>query len=507
MKFVIETEVTKKSLARAEAILVPIWLKGEKLDYWGEVYELFDKDDQEAIRSYVESKKFKDGETKWLYIKGVPTFVLIAAATRFDRKRIVLLSRQLVRMAKSEGIKSVGIYLDDFERDNLAAETVTGLAAENALLAHYDFGEKFKSQPVGGWKRVERFVFLTEKTSKKIDEGIARAEMIAEAVNECRTIANYPASDMTPEGLAEAAKTALRGLKNASVTVFDEKRLKSEGMNAILAVGKGSAAAPRLVIMEYAGGKKTEKPLVFVGKGVTFDSGGLNIKTTQGMMDMYMDMSGGAGVIYGVAAIARLGLPVNVIGIVPAVENMISGLSYRQGDVIKTYGGKTIEIGNTDAEGRVILADAIEYAKTKNPALILTLATLTGAAMVALGERASALFVKNNKPLQDEIEKIGRDSGDFVWPLPLWDEFDKELEGAFADVSNAHKKHPIGGAIVGAAFLNYFAKPLPFVHIDMAPRMMTLPEEEFLAKGSAGFGVRLLSEIANQYLQIVKLVK
>lgn len=279
-------------------------------------------------------------------------------------------------------------------------------------------------------------------------------------------------------------------------------------MNAILAVGGGSASPPRLVIMEYSGGKKGDKPLALVGKGVTFDSGGLNLKPGDHMADMQMDMSGGAAVIYGIAAIAKLKLPINVIGLVPAVENMVSGLSYRQGDIVKAYGGKTIEIGNTDAEGRVILADAIEYAKTKKPVLVVEISTLTGAAEVALGQRVAAIFIKNNKPLSDAMQKIGDECGDLVWPMPLWDEHEKDVEGNLADTINTHKSNSRwGGAITGAAFLSKFAGEQPFVHIDMAPRMLTLPDEEQLSRGAAGFGVRLFVTLAMQWAEVQKLVK
>ncbi len=370
-------------------------------------------------------------------------------------------------------------------------------------MVHFDFSEEFKTAPKGGWKRVEEVTLFTYHEGKGVTESVKRGETVGDGVNRCRVLANYPPGDMKPEGLVEAAKTIAKESSSISITVFDEKRMKVEGMNAILAVGQGSISPPRLIIMEYRGGMAKEKPLALVGKGVTFDSGGLNLKPGEAMTDMHMDMSGGAAVLCAISAIAKLKLPVNVIGLVPAVENMPSGISYRQGDIIKAYGGKTIEIGNTDAEGRVILADAIEYAKTKKPALIVTLATLTGAAEVALGERFAALFVKNNQPLQDKLQELGDASGDAVWPMPLTKEYERDVEGNLADLINTNRRATrYGGAIHAAAFLSQFAKPANFAHIDMAPRMTTLPDEEFLSKGAAGFGVRYFVELAQQWTAI-----
>ncbi|MBI2637406.1 MAG: leucyl aminopeptidase family protein [Candidatus Sungbacteria bacterium] len=279
--------------------------------------------------------------------------------------------------------------------------------------------------------------------------------------------------------------------------MLEEAAIKKLGMGGVLGVSKGSDEKPQFIIMEYKSPKadKKSKPLVFAGKGVTFDTGGLNIKTGDYMYEMHMDMAGGAAVMHALSAIARMKLPVHIIGLIPAVENMPSGSSYHPGDILKTITGKTIEVLNTDAEGRVILADALGYAQRFNPKLILDVATLTGAAMVAVGQRAIALFSTSEK-LELLMRQIGKVSGDTVWPLPMGDEYFDEIKGTFGDVANTGKSR-YGGATSGAIFLKQFVGEFPFVHLDIAPTMTTI-EGQFLAKGSSGSGVRFLVELAKE---------
>lgn len=496
MKFIIEKRVSVAAMKKCDILLLPTT---------SALLAKLEKVDQALIASVLKAKQLKPGETKFIRLNNFPVCAFLVAAEELNERKFGLLIRQFARVAKAEGCKKIGIYLEDFERANIFAEKSAALIAEHATVAHFDFSEHFKTAPKEGWKFVEEIMIMTYHEMKGIEEAMVNGQMLGEAVNRCRTLSNYPPGDMMPEALVEAARDIAKTSKSLQLTVFDETRLKSEGMNAILAVGKGSVNPPRLIILEYKGGKDGDAPLALVGKGVTFDSGGLNLKPGEGMADMHMDMAGGAAVLCAINAIATLELPVNIIGLVPAVENMPSGLSYRQGDIIKAYGGKTIEIGNTDAEGRVIMADAIEYAKTKKPALILTIATLTGAAVSALGMRASALFVKNNKPLQDVMQELGEVSGDRLWPLPLWDEHEKDVEGTYADVTNTSKGGSrYGWALFAAAFLSHFVKPFPFVHVDMAPRMTTIPDEEFLSKGASGYGVKLVVELAKEWGEIQK---
>lgn len=234
-----------------------------------------------------------------------------------------------------------------------------------------------------------------------------------------------------------------------------------------------------------------QAPVVLVGKGVTFDTGGVNVKPGDYMQEMQMDMSGGAAVIHTICAVAKLGLKTPVVALIPAVENAISGSAYRPGDIIRTLGGKTIEVLNTDAEGRIILADAIEYAKRYKPSSVIDVATLTGSAMSALGQRASALL-SESESLVAALTTAGGNVGDEVWRLPLWSDYDDEVKGTFGDVMNVGKTR-YGGATTAGAFLKAFADGLNWAHIDMAPRM-TPTKDEYLNPGSAGATVALLTE-------------
>ncbi len=491
MQFIIENRINKLNINKAQALFLLVIVGDGVAIKYGEFYSLLSGVDRKIIDGVLKQNKFKEGIVKLVRSSDYQGFVFLVTVEKLDIEKLRLLTRQFARATKAENIKTIAFNVNDYELSKSAEEIAT-----NILMAQFDFSRNFKKEPKEGWQYLEKVFIFSSKHNKEIQKEIIKGEILGEAINRARMLSSYPPSHMTPMALAEAAIDMGRENKNLLVEIFNEKKLKSLGMNAILAVGQGSANKPCLIIMEYKGGKAGERPLAFVGKGVTFDSGGLNLKPGDGMADMHMDMSGGASVLCAIKAIAQLKLPVNVVAIVPAVENMPSGLSYRQGDIIKAYGGKTIEIGNTDAEGRVILADAIEYSKTRNPKIIFTLATLTGAAMVALGTRMSALFVKGNHKLQDKIQKIGDECGDLLWPLPLSDLNEKDVEGNFADVTNTHKNNSrYGGASSAAAFLSHFAKPFPFAYIDMAPRMLVNPEEEFLSKGATGYGVRLFVEI------------
>ena len=418
----------------------------------------------------------------------------VSEPEKMTRRKLILLFRKAIALAKSKRAKRISFDMSDFlfSHLNIRENEFGELLATKFEMANFQFTE-FLTEPKEGFPFVEIVEILG--ASKSFREGIERGRMIGEETNACRRLANLPGGDVTPKTLADEARRVAKGKKNMSVKTLDVSAMEKLKMGGILGVGKGSDVSPQFIILEYRGGKKNEAPIVFVGKGVTFDTGGINLKPADAILGMNLDMSGGAAVIHATALAARLGVAKNIVALVPAVENMPSGSSYRPGDVLRSMSGKTIEVLNTDAEGRIILADALHYATRYKPSLVVDVATLTGAAMVALGERASAVFTRDAE-LEMKLRELGELSGDYVWPLPLWEEYDEEIKGTFGDVANLGRTK-WGGAITAAAFLAQFATGYRWAHIDIAPRM-TAVEGEFLAKGAAGAPVRLLLKIAEE---------
>jgi leucyl aminopeptidase len=278
------------------------------------------------------------------------------------------------------------------------------------------------------------------------------------------------------------------GLK---VTVLGPREMESEGMGALLAVAQGSDQEPRLIVVEHRGGKKKDPPLVLVGKGLTFDAGGISIKPSSGMEEMKFDMSGGAAVLGAMKAIAELEVPMNVIGIVPSSENLLNGSAVKPGDVIRTREGKTVEVINTDAEGRLILSDALSYGQTFQPAAMVDCATLTGACVIALGHVASAVL-GNDETLVDELREAGERSGERCWPLPLWKEYREQLDSTVADLKNVGGRP--AGTITAAAFLKEFVGEVPWAHLDIAGTAYGEGKLSYQRKGGVGAPTRLLVE-------------
>ncbi|HNW71722.1 MAG TPA: leucyl aminopeptidase [Candidatus Paceibacterota bacterium] len=417
---------------------------------------------------------------------GVKTFYLKCDANMTLRK-LFLLVRKVIHNARSTKAEKILFNFNDFKFANIkiSDEELAEIIGSQLGLANYEFTE-YKSKKENNL--IKEIYILG--TNKNIEKFILKGQIISEEVNKTRTLANTPGGDMTPSILAQKAKEAVKGMP-VNVKVLGEKEMKNLNMHAILSVGRGSDEESKFIIMEYLAGKKGEKPIVLVGKGVTFDSGGINLKPASAMLGMNMDMSGGASVIHSVALAAKMKLKKNVIGIIPSVENFVSGKSYRPGDVVRSMSGITIEILNTDAEGRVILADALTYAKKYNPKVVIDIATLTGAACVALGERMSAIFTDSDN-LCAKLEKIGNMTGDYVWRLPMWEEYTNEIKGSLGDFTNIHNKDSrYGGATYGAIFLHQFIKGIEWAHIDIAPRMTSM-SGEYLAQGALGSPVYAL---------------
>lgn len=407
---------------------------------------------------------------------------------KMTRRKLQTLFRRVINIAKQNRIRQLSLDMNDFAFAALALPIadIGEMCAVNMQLANYEFN-RYKTKPKEGWNTVEK-IFVKGAKSRDMRDGFRRGQVIASEANAMRDLANTPGGEMTPAILARAAMDAAEGT-DINVQVLGPVDMELLGMGGILGVGKGSDSEPKFIIMEYMAGELGQKPIVLVGKGITFDTGGLNIKPGNSMEEMHMDMSGGAAVIHAITAAAKLGIKRNIVALVPAAENMPSGRSYRMSDVLRTMNGKTIEIGHTDAEGRVVLADALEYSKRYKPEVVIDVATLTGAAEVALGKKASAFFA-TDEILEKKIRELGERSGDYVWPLPLWEEYESGIKGVFADVTNSSKTR-MGGSIEGAMFLWQFIKGTPWVHIDMAPRM-SAADGDFLSKGSTGEPIRLL---------------
>lgn len=443
-----------------------------------------------------------------LVVEGkVQTLEIVAGPLKkVTRRTFRTLVRGIVQAAKKHKLEQIAFACTPAQFAKLEARGDSWLYAaigENLLLANYDFTKYKSEQP----KETLKKVLVCGSDSKEAKAGLAQGVTIATEVNRIRDIANTPGGDMTPQHLADEAKRVLKGTK-ATVKVLDDKQIATLKMGGVMGVGKGAKAKPRFIVIEYWGlgkgkgksekGKSNDGPIVFVGKGVTFDTGGLQVKPGMAMYEMHMDMSGGAAVIGAIAAIAKLGLKKNVIGLIPAVENAISDEAIRPGDVLTMMSGKTVDVLHTDAEGRLILADALHYAKRYAPRLTVDIATLTGAALVAVGQHANVIMTKS-RALEDAFRTLGEESGDYVFPLPLWKEYTQYTKGVHGDIANIPAgDSKYGGTITAGAFLSHFTKGMKWVHIDMAPRMTSVGSDK-LAKGATGEPTRLLIKIAETF--------
>lgn len=367
----------------------------------------------------------------------------------------------------------------------------TGRAtAEGVYFGSYRYDEYVTEGENGRTDRLKAEIVDPDAAKvKKLSAGLATGAVIGRAQSYARTIANRPANVINPPSLAAEARKMARGLKNLTCTIFDQKQLTAKGMGGILAVGSGSRTEPRLIILKYNGAGK-QPPIAIVGKAVTFDSGGISIKPSANMDQMKLDKTGGISVLATMRAIAELKPELNVYGLIPSAENMPGGSSYRPGDIVTTYSGKTVEVQNTDAEGRMILSDALAYAVEQKCETIIDVATLTGACMVALGKYMAGLM-SNDDELLKKLQKAAEISGEKVWHLPSGDEYAQEMKSKIADLKNIGSRW--GGACTAAAFLRQFIGDAKWAHLDIAGMDMTEKATECSAVGSSGFGVRLLT--------------
>jgi leucyl aminopeptidase len=401
---------------------------------------------------------------------------------------------------------------------------VAGALVEGTVLADYRF-DKYKSDPdkqagasKGGAKATARPTAKTKATAdaeppkqlesliistagaksaaKEIERAVADAAVVADAVNEARDLQNRPGNDLTPSALAAHAKALAAKTPGLSVEVEGSAGLKKRKMGAFAAVAQGSEQEPALIVLRYSPPRAKGPLLGLVGKAVTFDSGGISLKPGAKMSEMKFDMSGGAAVIGAMAAIARLKLPVKLVAVVGATENLPDGRAIKPGDIVTAANGKTIEINNTDAEGRLVLADCLCRAIDLGAERIVDLATLTGAVIIALGSTYAGLM-SNDEEWAQRVSEAGERTGEIVWRLPLHEEYDRLIEGTYADLDNAPEGRK-AGTIVGASFLKNFIGETPWAHLDIAGSAWDLGRA-YAPKSASGYGVRLLVELARSF--------
>ncbi len=363
---------------------------------------------------------------------------------------------------------------------------------EGMALANYRL-DKFKTEKENDLPLVQELTIIQKNSNQKWEKELAEKMVIVKHIHEVRDLVNYPADDIYPESLAEKAAILSKqyGLK---LEVLRDKEIQAKKLNLLWAVGRGSQHKPRLITLTYNGGPKSLKPILLVGKGITFDSGGYNLKPTKYIEEMYMDMAGGATIMGTIAACSELKLRVNVVAIIAAAENLVSSSAFKPSDIITAHSGKTVEITNTDAEGRLVLADALSYGIEKyQPQNVIDLATLTGACLYALGDRYAGIFSNNTKLLQ-AIKKASQTTSELVWELPIHPDYEKRLKSEKADMISCDVKTGLAGASTAAAFLKRFVGKTAWLHLDIAGVAFGNIPKAYDHGGASGYGVRLLVE-------------
>ncbi len=455
--------------------------------------ELSEAQDRKAF-----SKKF--GETYSTKVEGLPykKVVLLGLGAKKEMNveklrqalgKIAMAAKGTLYTSISTNVVEKVRVLGHFNPEMLGRATAEGL-----MLANYDFIKYLAKDKQEKNKPLESVSVQWADSSVSFTAGITSGKIIAETTNFIRDLVNEPANVVNSEYLEKVAKRIAGEYHNVKLKVLDKSELQKEGMGALLGVNAGSKSPPKLLLLEYHG-SKNGKYTALVGKGITFDSGGYNLKPTRYIEDMKTDMAGAAAVMGTIKIAAELKLKKNLVAAMPLCENMVDANAQRPGDIVKAYNGKTIEIGNTDAEGRLVLCDALAYTeKNYAPEVMIDLATLTGACVVALGYYAAGVVGKDEELLQ-KLKIAGVSSGDKVWPLPFYDEYQDWMDGTITDLNNNSQKGKgyEAGSITAAVFLSKFVEKAKWAHIDIAGSAYWMVDGAYLVKGATGSGVRLLS--------------
>jgi len=397
---------------------------------------------------------------------------------------------------RERNLKDIVVLADVCLDSTVVFEELAVALTEGAILSLYKFA-KYKTDVEDQQKEIARLRVFTEDRRRlaPLRKAVAYAELTSQAANRARDLTNAPSNEITPAALADYARNLSRGgvLK---CRVMGPADLKRRNMNGILGVGKGSSNTPRFIILEHAPARSSAGPIILVGKGITFDSGGISIKPSARMDEMKGDMAGAAAVLCTLDTVSRLNLPLNVVALVPTAENLPSATAYKPGDILRTASGKTVEILSTDSEGRLLLADALHYAVRYKPQAVIDLATLTGACVIALGEHASGLL-GTDPGLIEKIKKAAEITWERVWELPLWEDYAEPLKSEVADTNNTGGRP--AQTIVAAKFLQKFIGDYPWVHLDIAGTSWVEKEKPYNPKGATGVGVRLLTRLLKDW--------
>ncbi|MGO9137453.1 MAG: leucyl aminopeptidase [Syntrophales bacterium] len=484
---------------RTEAAIVPCFEGGRELQ--GKV-KLLDKKSRGLIKEIIGAGDFEGKllQVSVTYTRGIipaKRIVLVGVGKKVDFTTDKLRSAfaTAARHIRSLKIREFSTSLD-FIFLNKPLDEIARAVVEGVSLGLYQY-TSFKTIDKDKIGTTKQFTIIeeNEKSYNIISAAAREAEIISCAVSFARDMVSAPGNEMTPTDMArEASKIAKR--KNVKLRVLDEKEIDKIGMSAFLGVARGSEEPAKFIILEYRGGNKHDPPVALVGKGLTFDSGGISIKPSEKMDEMKSDMAGGAAVMGAIMAAADLGLKVNAVGLIPATENLPGGRAYKPGDILKSLSGQTIEVLSTDAEGRLILADALTYAGRFKPAAIIDLATLTAACVIALGDHVTGMMGTDAK-LKQKIKDAADATDEKVWELPLWEDYHEMIKSDVADYKN-HGGRP-GGAITAAAFLSKFVGNYPWVHLDIAgPAWLTM-DRPYIPKGASGVGVRLMVQFLRDW--------
>lgn len=487
---------------KADLLVVPVCKDEPGLP--AELAPLF-TGDANPVRAALASGDFKGDAGETLVVYGASPdharVLLLGAGPRrdFALERVRSVCASAARRARDLGVARVLFPLPLSGAQTWTCEEQLTAATEGAILGTWQFPE-FKTVDREKYRAVGHIVFCLPEGSDAGRAGSAlhRGRVRAEGTCFARELAAMPANHLTPSELARISEQVAReeGLR---CTVFDYDECERLGMGAFLAVARGSAQPPKFIVLEYDGGGKDAPRIGLVGKALTFDAGGISLKPGAGMHEMKYDMAGGAAVLGAMRCLRSLAVPVSVVAAIPATENLPGGRAVKPGDVVRSINGKTVEILNTDAEGRLVLADALAWmVRNHHPDALVDVATLTGAVIIALGHYGAAVLA-NHDGLAARIEAAARLSGERIWRLPIWDEFPDHLKGEIADLKNIADANAGGGTIAGGAFLREFVNETPWAHVDIAGTAWWEKDRPHLPKGPSGYGVRLLLDLVEGY--------